>query len=80
MYYTNNIPYYSNNMYNFRGPSVNTYSYSNRYPNNNRLIGGAGGFAVPFALGFLSAPLLLRPNYYPYGYNPYYRPYYRPYY
>jgi len=79
MYYTNNIPYYSNNMYPYLHSYGNRSSMNRRYPVNNRIVGGVGGFAVPFALGFLSAPLLLRPNYYPYGYNPYYRPYY-PYY
>lgn len=52
MYYNNNIPYYNYNMYNRK------YNYRN----NNR----TGGFIFPFALGFLSAPLLLKPNYQPY--------------
>lgn len=64
MYYNNNIPYYNYNMYN------KNYNYRN----NNRI----GGFVFPFALGFLSAPLLLKPNYNPY--QPYYQypnyPYY----
>ena len=62
MYYSNNIPYYSNYMHN--------RSINQRY--NNRF----GGFVFPFALGFLSAPLLLKPNYYQ-GYNPNYYPYYQ---
>ena len=67
MSYTNNIPYYSGNIYrnSYRRPGP---------PKNNRF--GLGGFAVPFALGFLSAPLFYRPNYYPYPNYGYYRPNY----
>ncbi len=62
MYYNNNIPYYRYNMYNRR------YNPRPNNPNNR-----FGGFVFPFALGFLSAPLLLRPNYYPYyPYHPVY--------
>ena len=53
------------------------YNYNNN--NNNRF----GGFLLPFALGFVSSPLIFgaanqRPMYgpYPYPYPPYY---YRPY-
>lgn len=65
--------YYVNNM---------PYSRNNMYRNypQNRV----GGFLLPFALGFVSAPILLnsynQPNYYqPYPYPPYpnYYPYYR---
>lgn len=74
MPYIYNIPYSYGNLY--RKNIKNNY-YS---PNNNRI--GFGGFILPFALGFASAPLVLnnpRPNYYPYypntSYN-YYNPYY----
>lgn len=67
MSYTNNIPYYNRNIY------TNSYRRPGP-PMNNRF--GLGGFAVPFALGFLSAPLFYRPNYYPYPNYGYYRPYY----
>ncbi len=65
MYYNNNIPYYRNNMY---------YNNNRRY--NMRLNNRFGGFVFPFALGFLSAPLLLKPNYYPYYPYPNYPVYY----
>lgn len=67
MYYTNNIPYYRDNMYPKRSYTNNYSSYQSQ----DRLIGG--GFAFPFALGFLSAPLLLGPNINPRPYPP--RPY-----
>ena len=57
--------YYRPNYYKQR-----TYNYPNRQ----------GGFVLPFALGFLSASLVLRPNYYPNYYYPNYYPNYYPYY
>ena len=74
MHYNNIMSYYPNNMYNA--------SLRNNYPrrpvNNNRYVGG--GFLLPFALGFVSSPLIFgatrpRPPYYgptPYPYYPYY--------
>ena len=72
--YFNNIPYYQENMYN-----QSRYNTSYRRPgpprppinNLNRPI-GPGGFLLPFALGFVSSPLIFgatRPR-------PYYQPYY----
>ena len=66
--HNNNMPYYPSNIQysNFRAPARQ----------NDRL----GGFLFPFALGFVSSPLLFgatrpRPYYYPYP-RPYYYPYY----
>ena len=60
----------------------NIYNNSlRRRPNHNdRLIGGASNFLFPFALGFVSSPLIYgatrpRPPYYP-VYGPNYFPYY----
>lgn len=53
----------------------NNYYYKNR-GYNNRIIPGAGGFFLPFTLGFLTAPLVLPPRPQPY-YNPR-PPYYGP--
>lgn len=67
MNYTNIMPYYSNNMYRSPGP-------------NDRF--GNSGFLLPFALGFVSSPLIFgatrpRPYYGPvYGPRPGYFPYY----
>lgn len=49
--------------------------------NNNRLV-GPGSFILPFALGFATAPLVLKPKqtYYPYPYYYPYYPYYQNYY
>lgn len=49
-------------------PRPNTYYLQNNRYGNNRLI--PGGFILPFALGFATAPLVLP------GYRP--RPYYHP--
>ena len=63
----NYIPYYQNNAYmnNTRQVRPN----QNYIPNtNNRLIGG-GNFLFPFALGFVTSPLvygITRPRPYPY--------------
>lgn len=58
--------YYPNNNYNY----VRNYRYQ-----NNRFFPGA--FALPFALGFLTGPLVLRPRPYYYGPPvPYYPNYY----
>lgn len=64
MPYIYNIPYYSRNLYPNNHRNYNYYNKNNRY--------GFGGFAVPFALGFLTGPLVVRPKYYPY---PPYQPY-----
>ncbi len=72
MYYNNIMPNPRRNMY---GPYVkNNYQ---RIPQNNRYVGG--GFLLPFALGFVSSPLIFgatrpRPPYVqgPYPYYPYY--------
>lgn len=75
--YINSIPYYSNNMYqnDFRQFNPGPRPPRPRPPVNNRPF---GGFALPFALGFLTAPLVSRPNYY--YYPNYYRPPYYPFY
>ena len=66
MYYSNSIPYMNNN-----------YSRNiNKRPNPNDRF---GGFLFPFALGFVSSPLLFgatRPRPYPYYPAPGYYPYY----
>ncbi len=64
--------------------NYNSYPYyqnSNFINNRNR----NGGFLFPFALGFVSSPLIFgatrpRPPYYTPYYGPYYRPNYFPYY
>ena len=85
-YYTNNIPYSNNNIYyNQTNDYQNYHAYQNTRrpgppgppprpgrpgPGPNRPF---GGFALPFALGFLTSPLLLGPRPRPfYGYYPYY--------
>ena len=76
MDYFNNIPNYYNNMY-----------YDNSFRNTRQPIKVAdrfipGGFILPFALGFATAPLVLprpRPYYQPYPPYPPYQPY-QPYY
>ncbi len=71
----NNLLYYPNNMYR---NTVRPMQPVRPGFNNDRLIGG-GGFLLPFALGFVSSPLIFgatRPR--PYG--PYYGPGYFPYY
>lgn len=73
--YVNSIPYYNGNMYRSSYRQFSPMGGRPRPPMGNRPFGG--GFVLPFALGFLSAPLLLRPNYYP---NYYYRPPYQNYY
>lgn len=77
MNYNNIIPYYGDNMYrnvSVRRPYPNNYRPrpNNRYPNTNN-------FLLPFALGFVSSPLIFgatrpKPPYYaPFpGYFPYY--------
>lgn len=59
--------------------NIMPYNHNNmyRYPNNRF---NSGGFLLPFALGFVSSPLLFgatrpRPPYYPI-YGPNYFPYY----
>lgn len=84
MHYNNTVPYYPNNIY-----LDNSYRQVRPRPgfgpgprpgfNNNRLV-GPGGFLLPFALGFVSSPLIFgatrpRPPYYP-VYGPSYFPYY----
>lgn len=76
------IPYYSGNM---RYNNYNNYSNYNDYTNlnyRNNPNDRFGGFLFPFALGFVSSPLLFgatRPRPYPIYPAPYpYRPY--PYY
>lgn len=69
-YYTTSYPYYSDNQ--------NYYENSQIYDNNTRLIGGPGGFLVPFGLGLLSGPLVFGPRPYPprpYPPRPFPRPY-----
>ncbi len=69
MQYNNIMSYYPRNMY-------NTSLRGNIPVNSNR----TGGFLLPFALGFVSSPLIFgatrpRPPYYgpsPYPYYPYY--------
>ena len=68
----NNIPYYSDNMY--RARQVQSFRPGPGF--NNRF---GGGFLLPFALGFVSSPLIFgatrtRPYYGPY-YGPGYFPY-----
>ncbi len=80
----NSIPYYPKNM---RYSSYNNYNsypsytnYSNSYRNNPN--DRFGGFLFPFALGFVSSPLLFgatRPRPYPVYPAPYPYPYPRPY-
>ena len=72
MKYSNIIPYYPYNMY----PS-NLVRHTR--PTNDRFM-GPGGFLLPFALGFVSSPLIFgatrpRPPYAPI-YGPTYYPYY----
>ena len=72
MQYNNIMSSYPRNMY---GAPRRPYQTMNP---NNRYVGG--GFLLPFALGFVSSPLIFgatrpRPNYYgpnPYPYYPYY--------
>ena len=81
MQYNNTIPYYQNSMYmdnSVRQVRPRPGFGPGRPGFNNRL--GAGGFLFPFALGFVSSPLIYgatRPRPYPYygpgyGYFPYY--------
>lgn len=49
--YTTTTPYYTSEPY-----------YDSNINNNNRLIGGPGGFLVPFGLGLLSGPLVFGPR------------------
>lgn len=68
MYYGNTMPY-NGNMYRQVRPGFNPRP-------NNRPVGG-GNFLLPFALGFVSSPLIFgatrpRPYYAPYPYFPYY--------
>ncbi len=68
----NNIPYYSDNMH--RAKQVQPFRPGPGF--NNRF---GGGFLLPFALGFVSSPLIFgatRPR----PYVPYYGPGYFPYY
>ncbi len=83
MHYNNIMTYYPQNMYDRSSINSVRRPYPMRPPmqgpgSNNRPIGG-GGFLLPFALGFVSSPLIFgatrpRPPYYG-PYNPYY-PYY----
>ena len=50
--------------------------YINTIPYNRKNIPQKRGFILPFALGFLSAPILLYPYYKSYN-TPYYPYYYR---
>lgn len=78
MKYNNIMPYYSYNMYpNNSVSGVKPMPYPARP--GDRLI-GPGGFLLPFALGFVSSPLIFgatrpRPPYAPI-YGPGYFPYY----
>lgn len=71
MDYFTNMPNYYNNMY---YPSSNIRNMRRPAPVADRFI--PGGFILPFALGFATAPLVLppaRPKLYPYQqYPPYY--------
>lgn len=72
MHYNNIMSYYPRNMY-------GNFPRNNSNQTNNRYMGG--GFLLPFALGFVSSPLIFgatrpRPPYY--GPTPY--PSYYPYY
>lgn len=71
MDYFTNMPNYFNNMY---YPSGNVRNMRMPMPIANRFV--PGGFILPFALGFATAPLVLpsaRPRPYPYQqYPPYY--------
>ena len=79
MYY-NSVPYYSQNMYNTNVRNLNRRPAPPMggrppMPNNNPGRFG-GGFLLPFALGFVSSPLIFgatrpRPIYPPYPYYPY---------
>ena len=78
--YFNNIPYYSQNMY-----SSSYRNDLNRQPGPPRPpMGGPsrpvgpGGFLLPFALGFVSSPLIFGATRPRPGYGPYYGPYYGP--
>lgn len=84
MYYNNIMPYYNPNMYNTGNTRGQMSRQAPRPPRppmggGNRPFGG--GFLLPFALGFVSSPLIFgatrpRPIYGPYpGPYPYY-PYY----
>lgn len=88
MYFNNNIPYYSQNMYTTENLDRRPMPIRPPMEPNNRPIGfGGGGFLLPFALGFATSPLILgnnRPRPF-YGPGPYYgpmppRPGYYPYY
>ena len=75
MQYSNSMPYYQNNMQysgnnQLRAPRPMPYRPNNRF---------GGGFLLPFALGFVSSPLIFgatRPRPYPYYPAPGYYPYY----
>ena len=72
MPYNNSLSYYPVNMHNGARQTPR--------PRYNNRIAGPGGFLLPFALGFVSSPLIFgatrpRPPYYP-VYGPGYFPYY----
>lgn len=86
MQYNNIIPNYPGNMYLDNSvrqaprPRPGFGPGSRPGFGNNRLIGPGGGFLLPFALGFVSSPLIFgatrpRPFYGP-VYGPGYYPYY----
>lgn len=69
MQYNNNMPYYRNNMQHFKPYPPFNMKQNDRF----------GGFLLPFALGFVSSPLIFgatRPRPYPYYPAPGYFPYY----
>jgi len=75
---------YSNTTYTTTNPYYTSEPYYKSYVNDdNRLIGGQGGFLVPFGLGLLSGPLVFGPRPFPprpYPPRPYPpRPFPRPY-
>lgn len=81
MPYNNIIPSYPQNMYYYNTYPTNNRQYSKEVRPRPPMGGGnrpfGGGFLLPFALGFVSSPLIFgatRPR------PPYYGPYYGPYY
>lgn len=80
MYY-NSVPYYSQNMYTRNGNNINNrpIPMGGRPPRPGNNPGRFGeGFLLPFALGFVSSPLIFGatrprpyPPYPPYPYYPY---------
>lgn len=75
MQYNNSIPYYQSNIPYMNNNYTRTLPVNRRIGPNDRF----GGFLFPFALGFVSSPLLFgatRPRPYPYYPAPGYYPYY----